>query len=106
MRTEAKRYKRVFITSGAIYTGKKNELAVNYDDHALIPHSFYKLAFYEKDDGTLKFSCWLMENNDSIQPYNKCLVTLIALENRTGKLFLNHNVLKRLDPASVAEHLS
>lgn len=101
LRTEARRYKKVYITSGAIFTDKDLRVSVKFDDRALIPHSFYKVAFFEQDDGTFKFSCWSMENSDKHQPHTKCLVSLPTLENRTGKLFLNHEILKRLDPLSV-----
>lgn len=101
LRTKARRYKKVYITSGAIFTDKDLRVSIKFDDRALIPHSFYKVAFFEQDDGTFKFSCWLMENSDKHQPYTKCLVSLPTLEDCTGKLFLNHEILKRLDPLSV-----
>lgn len=105
IRSEARRFVTVFITTGAIFTDPKGKIVANYVSDVLIPFAFYKLAFFERDDGFLEFRCWLMENSGEPQPHNRCQVSLIELEAKTRCFFVNPMLMKRLDPASVDEHL-
>lgn len=104
IRKEAEKYKRVYITTGAIFI-KDGKVVGNYCRGVFVPPAFYKLAIFETFVGKFEVFCWILHNDESDQSIGSSEVSLLLLEKATRQRFMTPDVLRRVTPESINQQL-
>jgi DNA/RNA endonuclease G (NUC1) len=103
IRKEAKQFKKVTVTTGAIFT-KEGKVESKYIKGVYIPPAFFKLAAFEKDDGDLVIKSWIMRNDGSHQLLADSEVSVLLLERATRTKFFSKEILSSIDKECLREH--